>query len=98
MCVGLPGQVVEVLADRPGFARVSVQGTLRLVGLGLLDGDPPRPGDWVLIQLGLALERMTEAEATEAIRLLEALGAATEDDLFLDLEAALAEARAAPQG
>ncbi len=98
MCVGLPGQVVEVFADRPDVARVSVQGRNRLVGLGLLDGDPPLVGDWVLIQLGLALERLTEAEATEAIRLLEAMGSATEDALFLDLEAALAEARAAPTG
>ena len=96
MCVGLPGQIVEVLPDRPGLARVSIQGAIRLVNLGLLDGPPPQPREWVLIQLGLALERMTETEASEALRILEALGSAAEDYLFLDLEAMAVAARAGP--
>ncbi len=96
MCVGLPGQIVEVIPERPEFARVSIQGAIREVSLALLDGQPPEPGEWVLIQLGLALERMTGAEASEAIRVLEALGGQAEDDLFLDLLAMAEAARADP--
>jgi hydrogenase expression/formation protein HypC len=86
MCIGLPGLILEMVPDQPNLARVVIQGVTREVSLALLDGDPPRPGEWVLIQLGLALERMTEAEAREAIEVLEALGSAAEDDLFLSLE------------
>ena len=43
-------------------------------------GDPPKPGDWVVIQLGFALERLTDDEAAEAIRLLDVLMGSTADD------------------
>ncbi len=98
MCVGLPGQIVEVIPDRPMLARVSVQGATRVVNLGMLDGPPPGPGEWVLILLGVALERMTESEATEALRVLEAFGSATGGDLFPELEALVAAARTGPAG
>ena len=96
MCVGLPGQVVELLPDRPDFARVSIAGAVRDVSLVLFEDDRLEVGDWVVVQLGLALERMTETEANEAMRVLEALGQASEDDLFLDLEELAETARSGP--
>ncbi|MBA2372602.1 MAG: HypC/HybG/HupF family hydrogenase formation chaperone [Chloroflexi bacterium] len=96
MCVGLPGQIVEVFPDRPLLARVSVQGAVRVINLGLLDDLPAKPGEWVLILLGLALERMTEAEAAESLKVLEALGSDTGEDLFSDLDAMIDAARAGP--
>ncbi|MDT0166439.1 HypC/HybG/HupF family hydrogenase formation chaperone [Actinotalea sp. AC32] len=55
----------EVLPDR----HVVVDGarTLR-VSLLALDG-PVAEGDWLLVHAGLALERLTEAEAREALAL-----------------------------
>src|SRR5688572_18870903 len=50
MCLGIPGQVVEVLTEYGGeLAMVDVQGAQRRINLGLLepDEDPPAPGDWV---------------------------------------------------
>ncbi|MEO6207492.1 MAG: HypC/HybG/HupF family hydrogenase formation chaperone [Candidatus Limnocylindrales bacterium] len=67
MCLGIPGLIVELPAERPEFARVDVQGVVRDIHMGLLVDDPPGVGDWIVIHLGFALERMTEAEAMDAI-------------------------------
>lgn len=66
MCLGIPGRVVEPSAERADLARVEVEGVLRDVNVSLLEDDPPRPGEWVLIHLGFALQRMTEAEVEDA--------------------------------
>jgi hydrogenase expression/formation protein HypC len=68
MCLALPGKVLEIVDA--GTARVDVRGTPRTVSLGLLD---VRPGDWVLVGMGLALERISECEAAETLRLLDEL-------------------------
>jgi hydrogenase expression/formation protein HypC len=74
MCVGIPGQVVAAVPGAPDFLRVSVSGVERSINAGLLDGPPPRPGDWVMIHMGFALERMSAEEATESLALLADLG------------------------
>ncbi|HEX3206644.1 MAG TPA: HypC/HybG/HupF family hydrogenase formation chaperone, partial [Propionibacteriaceae bacterium] len=77
MCLGIPGQVVEVLTEHGGeLALVDVQGARRRINLGLLEPDegPPTPGEWVLIHMGFALERIDEAEAREALAGLELMG------------------------
>lgn len=66
MCLGVTGRVVELRLDRPDLARVDVEGVLRDINVGLLDDDPARAGDWVLIHLGFALQKMTEQEVAEA--------------------------------
>jgi hydrogenase assembly chaperone HypC/HupF len=77
MCLGIPGQVVEVLADYDDqLALVDVQGAQRRINLGLLEPDQValNPGDWVLIHMGFALERIDETEAKEALAGLELMG------------------------
>src|SRR5262249_14511545 len=49
MCLGIPGEVVEILTDRPDLARVDVSGVKRAINIGLLADEDVRPGDWVLI-------------------------------------------------
>ena len=66
MCLGIPGQVVEVLEGYAGqLALVDVQGATRRINLGMLDPDDQqvRSGDWVLIHMGFALERIDQAGA-----------------------------------
>jgi hydrogenase expression/formation protein HypC len=70
MCLGIPGRIVDLPADRPEIARVEVDGRLREVNVMLLEDATPRPGDWVLIHLGFALQTMTEADAAETLALL----------------------------
>jgi hydrogenase expression/formation protein HypC len=88
MCLGIPGEVVEFLPDRPDLARVDVSGVRRVVNIGLLSDAPPEPGEWVLIHVGFALSKIDEAEAKAALEFLEGIGQAYEDEL-----AALAESR-----
>ncbi len=81
MCVGLPGRVVEVAPDGSS-ALVDVHGATRRVSLALLAQRPQR-GEWVVVQLGFAMERMTESEAAETLHLLRALEETVADDLAL---------------
>lgn len=70
MCLGLPARVIAIESERPGMAWVDVGTVPREVDLGLLGDDPPGVGDWVVIHLGYALDRLTEAEALDTIALL----------------------------
>jgi hydrogenase expression/formation protein HypC len=73
MCLGIPARILAVGVRHPDLASVDMGGVRRDVNIGLLDGaDLPGPGDWVLVHMGFALERMTEQQADEAI---QALGA-----------------------
>ncbi|MDP9117575.1 MAG: HypC/HybG/HupF family hydrogenase formation chaperone [Actinomycetota bacterium] len=66
MCLGIPGRVVEVLEGGYG-AMVDVAGVVREINLGILDGPPLEPGEYILIHSGFALERMTAEQAQGAL-------------------------------
>jgi hydrogenase expression/formation protein HypC len=88
MCLGIPGEVVEVLPGQGDLAKVDVSGVRRVINIGLLAADQVVPGDWVLIHVGFALSKIDEDEAAAALAFLESIGQAYEDEL-----AALAESR-----
>jgi len=46
----------------------------RKVNVGLLEDEPLVVGDWVLIHVGFAMSRISEAAAQEQLRLLAMLG------------------------
>ena len=81
MCLGIPGEVIEFLADQPDLARVNVSGVRRVINVGLLSDDMPKPGEWVLIHVGFALSKIDEAEAAAALEFLTGIGKAYEDEL-----------------
>ena len=81
MCLGIPGEVIEILADQPDLAKVDVSGVRRLINIGLLADDPPVPGEWVLIHVGFALSKIDEDEAAAAMAFLEGIGQAYEDEI-----------------
>jgi hydrogenase expression/formation protein HypC len=81
MCLGIPGEVIEVLADRPDLARVDVSGVKRAINIGLLSEETVEPGDWVLIHVGFALSKIDEGEAKAAMEFLESIGKAYEDEI-----------------
>lgn len=72
MCLGIPGQVVEVRDRAGGLAVVDVSGVRREVSVALVDEPdaPVGPGDWVLVHVGFALARIDEAQARETLQLL----------------------------
>jgi hydrogenase expression/formation protein HypC len=71
MCLESPAQVVAVDADGMS-ATVTTNGRTARALLITLDagGGPIRPGDWLLVHSGLAVERVTEDEAHELLELL----------------------------
>lgn len=72
MCVGVPAQVVAVDEPRAGMVVVESRGTRRTVDAGLFaEDDPLTVGDWVLVHMGVAMERIDEAESSEISGLLE---------------------------
>jgi hydrogenase expression/formation protein HypC len=81
MCLGIPGEVIEILTDRPDLARVDVSGVKRAINIGLLSEEAVEPGDWVLIHVGFALSKIDEEEAKAAMEFLEGIGKAYEDEI-----------------
>jgi hydrogenase expression/formation protein HypC len=81
MCLGIPGEIVQMPTDRPDLARVDVSGVQRAINIGLLEGEPLAPGDWVLIHVGFALSKIDEREAQAALAFLEGIGQAYEDEM-----------------
>ncbi len=76
MCLAIPGQIVEIFADQPNSALIDVVGVRRKVDLGLLQDDPPKAGDWVLIHVGFAMSKISEENAIDQMRTLRMLGEA----------------------
>ena len=81
MCLGIPGEIVEILADREDLAMVSVEGVKRVVNIGLLEDEPLAPGDWILIHVGFALSKIDEREAKASLEWLTGVGDAYTDEL-----------------
>ncbi len=74
MCLAIPAKVVELAPGLENRALVDVVGVRRYIDTGLLQDDPPRAGDWVLVHVGFAMSKISEADALEQIRILNALG------------------------
>ena len=75
MCLGIPGQVVEKLEGYGGqLPLIDVEGARRKVNIGMLEDQHLQPGDWVLIHMGFAVERVDEAGAEQAMSGLEMMG------------------------
>lgn len=74
MCLAIPGKIIAISGE-PGAQTAEVDyGPLRRTAQLLYLPDV-RVGDYVLVQAGFAMRRLTEAEAREAIELVEEAGA-----------------------
>lgn len=73
MCLGVPMQVVE----HDGLtARCEAKGIERTVSLFLLQHEEIAPGDHVMVHVGYAIQKMSEAEAESAWALYDEMFAA----------------------
>lgn len=66
MCIAIPGKVEKV--EYP-YAIVNFKGTKRKVRIDLLDD--VKEGDYVLVHVGLAIQKIDEEEAKKTQELLE---------------------------
>lgn len=81
MCLGIPGQIVELLPDSTDLAIADVNGVKRHVNIGLLEHEGVQRGDWVLIHVGFAMAKMDEEDAKSSLAFLEQLGQAYLDEM-----------------
>ena len=77
MCLGIPGQIVEIIDAEQQLAKVDVAGIKRPVNIAcIVDEDHSLEscvGDWVLVHVGFAMSRIDEAEAQNTLELLSEL-------------------------
>jgi hydrogenase expression/formation protein HypC len=79
MCLAIPAQIVELVDPEAGLAKAEISGVRRAVSTALCPDTGV--GDWVLIHVGFALERIDEEQARETLALLEQMGEAYEQEL-----------------
>ncbi|HUI96570.1 MAG TPA: HypC/HybG/HupF family hydrogenase formation chaperone [Xanthobacteraceae bacterium] len=68
MCLGIP---MQVMAIGGAIARCSAQGVEREVSLFLLEDETIAVGDFVMVHVGYAIQKMTPHEARSAWELLD---------------------------
>ena len=78
MCLGIPGQIVEITDADKLLAKVDVSGVRREVNIAcIVDEAHPAEscvGDWTLVHVGFAMSRIDETEAQKTLDLLRELG------------------------
>ncbi len=83
MCLGIPGQIIEVTDTEKKLAIADVSGVKRPVNIACIVNEQ-HPitecvGDWVLIHVGFAMSRIDEDEAKKTLALLMELGEAQDE-------------------
>jgi hydrogenase expression/formation protein HypC len=69
MCLGIPGKIVSIAAT--GLAEVDFSGVRRAVSLLLCP--EAQVGDYVLVHVGFAIQRLDPEEALETLKLFDEL-------------------------
>lgn len=77
MCLGIPGQIVAITDAEQNLAIVDIGGIKRQVNITCIVDETHSPesclGDWVLVHVGFALNRLDEEEANKTLELLNEL-------------------------
>lgn len=92
MCLGVPGQVVEVMHNEIGIpmGRIDFSGVVKEVCLAYTP--EVEVGQWVVVHVGFAISRIDEEEAKKVFKYLEEIGE------LLEIQDADAAERAAQRG
>lgn len=70
MCLAIPVRIEEVLDEHNALAEIG--GLRKSINISLLDG--VQVGDYVILHVGCALQRLNPEEAERTLALLESLG------------------------
>jgi hydrogenase expression/formation protein HypC len=81
MCLGIPGQIVEIVDEANQIAKADVSGVKRNVNVALVRSEGIAPGDWVLIHVGFAMSKINEREARETLDILRRMGEAYDEEM-----------------
>jgi len=74
MCLGIPGEVIEIRedADHLTMGRVSFGGLVKEVCLSYVP--EAEIGDYVIVHVGFAISKIDESEARQVFEYLEQMG------------------------
>ncbi|MDQ2797790.1 MAG: HypC/HybG/HupF family hydrogenase formation chaperone [Actinomycetota bacterium] len=81
MCLGIPGQVVEIVDAENHLAKVDVNGIKRTISVRLLAEDNLVTGDWVLVHVGFAMAKIDQHEADLTLDAVKRMGQSYDDEL-----------------
>ncbi|CAN5768442.1 MAG: HypC/HybG/HupF family hydrogenase formation chaperone [Actinomycetota bacterium] len=84
MCLGIPGQVVEILDLDEHRAVAEVDGVRREINIGLVMSPEEggiSVGEWVLIHVGFAMAKIDEEEAASTLSFIKELGSVYDDEI-----------------
>ncbi len=70
MCLAVPGKIVTVNSAEEALADLG--GIQKTINVSLIEN--PQPGDWVVVHVGFALQKIDEEQAQKTLRELAALG------------------------
>jgi len=80
MCLGIPGQIIEITHAQHKLALVEVLGVRREINIACVVNESRTVqdciGDWVLVHVGFAMSRIDEKEARLTLEVLQMLGEA----------------------
>jgi hydrogenase expression/formation protein HypC len=74
MCLGIPGQVVDIVDAEQHLAKVDVNGVRRTISVRLLADDNLQVGQWVLVHVGFAMAKIDEREAAMTLDQVQKMG------------------------
>ncbi|MCS7186748.1 MAG: HypC/HybG/HupF family hydrogenase formation chaperone [Armatimonadetes bacterium] len=77
MCLAVPARVVELVDENNQIAKVDIGGVRRNISVALLED--VKVGDWVLVHVGFAIQKIDENEAEQTLMLLRQLGQIDEE-------------------
>jgi hydrogenase expression/formation protein HypC len=81
MCLAVPGRVLSVIGEDPAFRSGNVDfcGVRKTVNLAFTP--EVQPGDFVLVHVGFAINRIDQEEAARTFKYLEHIGALAEEGI-----------------
>ena len=80
MCLGIVGHIVTLDENCGDLANVDVAGLVRKINIAILEGENPKPGDYVLIHAGFAIEKISEETARRQVEALRDYTGQPEND------------------
>lgn len=88
MCLGIPGEIVDIVDVDEHLASVEVSGVRRVVSTRLLADEQVSVGDWVLVHVGFAMSKIDENEADITLDQIRKLGRTYDEELeaFMETE------------
>jgi hydrogenase expression/formation protein HypC len=74
MCLSIPARIVSINGK---MAEVSAGGSVFKAGLHMIEN--AKPGDYILLHAGFAIQKISEKEAVETLRIIEEMNNAMND-------------------